>query len=662
MNKINRREFLKRGLAAGSVLALGNTSDLVTRVFGQKEAQKKIIILGFDGMDPHLVDVWMKQGKLPAFQKLKSMGDSRSLRTSDPPQSPVAWSNFITGMNPGGHGIFDFLHRDPETYFPISSAAASSEGQKTISLGNYVFPISGGKVEQIRQGKAYWQYLEDHGIPATLFKIPSNYPPVPTKQKTLSGMGTPDMLGSSGGIFNYYTNQTARINEDIGGGRIHEVYVIGNQVEAKLPGPENTFKKDKPETSIDFKVYIDPVNPVAKIAIQDQEFILKEGEWSGWKKVSYGLIPTQSVSGICMFYLQEVRPEFKLYVSPINIDPSDPALPISTPGSYAKELEKKFGFFYTQGLPADYAALSNDVLDEEEFLYQEDIVLQERREMYEYELSNFDSGLFFYYVSSTDQRQHMFWRLLDKSHPTYDEKLASKFGDTIERIYRTADEILDKAMQKADKDTIIMAMSDHGFTTFRREFNLNTWLKKSGYLHLINDSKEGRNEFFLNTDWSRTRAYALGLNSLYVNERGRESEGIVSKGEEKEILVREIAEKLEKYEDPETGERPILKASVAKDILQGSLVDTAPDIFIGYNRGYRASWATPLGNAPEGITQDNMDKWSGTHCIAPDITPGIFFTNRKIKAESPALYDLTATILDIFNIDIPDDMIGKPVF
>jgi predicted AlkP superfamily phosphohydrolase/phosphomutase len=433
-------------------------------------------------------------------------------------------------------------------------------------------------------------------------------------------------------------------------------------VDAKLPGPENTFKKGKPETSIDFKVYIDPVNPVAKISIQDQEFILKEGEWSGWKKISYGLIPTQSVSAICMFYLKEVRPGFKLYVSPINIDPSNPALPISTPSSYAKDLEKKFGFFYTQGLPADYAALSNDVLDEEEFLYQEDIVLQERREMYEYELSNFDSGLFFYYVSSTDQRQHMFWRLLDKSHPTYDEKQASKFGDTIEKIYRTADEILDKAMQKADKDTIIMAMSDHGFTTFRREVNLNTWLKKSGYLHLINDTREGENEFFLNTDWARTRAYAMGLNSLYINERGRESEGIVSKGEEKESLVREIAKKLEEFQDPETGERPILKASVAKDILQGPLVDTAPDIFIGYNRGYRASWATPLGNAPEGITKDNMDKWSGTHCIAPEITPGIFFTNRKIKAQSPALYDLTATILNTFNIDIPEDMLGKPVF
>lgn len=661
MSPFNRREFLKLGLTGGCLIAVGGNQDLITKVFGKAQTPKKVLILGLDGIDPRLLETWMNQGKLPAFQKLRGQGDFRPLRTSIPPQSPVAWSNFITGTNPGGHGIFDFIHRNPENYIPIFSATATEEAKRTISVGDTVLPISGGKVKLLRKGKAFWQHLEENNIPATIFKIPSNYPPASTKQRTISGMGTPDILGSYG-IFNYYTTDTAKINEDIGGGRIHEVYVIGNQVEAKLPGPINSFKKSRPESFINFKVFIDPVYPVAKIRIQDQEFILNEGEWSGWKKFRFSMIPTQSVSGICMFYLKQVRPEFKLYVSPMNIDPGDAALPISTPKNYAEELEKRFGPFFTKGLPADTSALDNDVLDDGEFLQQDDFVLKERVDMFEYELSRFESGLLFYYVSSTDQRQHMFWRLIDKEHPGYDPKLASKYGNAIENIYIEADKILDKALSKVDKDTILMVMSDHGFTPFRYCFNLNTWLKENGYLRLINEWKQGQDSFFLNTDWSKTQSYAIGLNGLYINQKGREAEGIVPQDKTKETLVREIAHKLESFKDPKTGEHPVLRAFVAKDVYSGPYASEAPDIILGYNRGYRVSWASPLGRIPKNIIEPNTEKWSGDHCMAPEVIPGILLANRKIVLRFPALYDLTATILEIFGIKKPKDMIGQSIF
>ena len=661
MNKINRREFIKIGLFGSSLLALGSSSDLVTKVFGKKESPHKVLILGLDGMDPHLLEVWMKEGKLPYFQRVASQGDFRPLRTSIPPQSPVAWSNFITGMNPGGHAIFDFIHRDPENYIPEFSASRTTEAKKTIKIGNLVLPLSGGEVKLQRKGKAFWQILEDYDIPATVFKIPSNYPPASTKQKTISGMGTPDILGSYG-IFNYYTTEYEELKEDIGGGRIHEVYVIGNKVEAKLPGPRNTFKKDRPESTIDFKISIDPLNPVAKISIQDHEFILKEGEWSSWKRIHFRMIPAQSVNGICMFYLKQVRPNFKLYVSPINIDPGRAALPISTPNEYSEELEEKFGPFFTKGLPADTKALDNDVLNDGEFLEQDDFILRERMEMFDYELARFSSGLLFYYVSSTDQRQHMFWRLVDKEHPSYDPILASKYGNTIENIYVEMDKLLAKAIEKADKDTVLVVMSDHGFSPYRRSLNLNTWLKENGYHSLINRWKQGQQDLFLNTDWSKTKAYAFGLNSLYINQRGREAEGIVNPGAEKEALVREIAHKLENFQDPKTGERPVLRAFVAKNVYQGSYIEEAPDIIVGYNHGYRTSWATPLGRIPKEILEDNTEKWSGDHCMAPQVIPGILLTNRKIKAKSPALYDLAPTILQIFGIEKPKEMIGKPIF
>jgi predicted AlkP superfamily phosphohydrolase/phosphomutase len=661
MNRINRRDFLKFALSSGALLSLGSGSELVTKTLGKRDTQKKVLILGLDGMDPHLLQVWTKQGKLPAFQKLLNQGDFRRLRTSTPPQSPVAWSNFVTGMNPGGHGIFDFVHRDPESYIPEFSGAETREPGKTIRIGNLVLPLSGGEVKLSRKGRAFWQILEDHDIPSTVFKMPGNYPPAPTKQRTISGMGTPDLLGFLN-YFNYYTTEFTEVKQDIGGGEIHEVYVAENRVDATLPGPVNTFKKDRPDSSIDFKVHIDPFNPVAKIVIQDNEFILKQGEWSGWKRIRFKMIPTQSVNGICMFYLKQIRPEFKLYVSPINIDPADPALPISTPPSYSKELEKRFGPFFTKGLPADTKAMDNDILDDGEFLEQDDFILEERLEMFEFELSRFDSGLLFYYVSSTDQRQHMFWRHIDKKNPTYDPDQAEKYGTTIENIYRETDKMLSQALQKTDKDTVLIVMSDHGFSPFRRSFNPNTWLYENGYHALINRWRQGREDLFMNTDWSKTKAYALGLNGLYINQKGREGEGIVNPGPEKEALVREIIQNLESFKDPQTGDQPVLKAYAAKDVYQGSQMDKAPDIIIGYNQGYRVSWSAPLGRIPKNVLEDNTEKWSGDHCMAPDVVPGILVTNQKIKGDSPALFDLTPTILQIFNIKKTEEMIGKSIF
>ena len=658
---IDRREFLKFGLGAASALALGGDGAPVIRGVGRKATARKVVVLGFDGMDPHLVKVWMDEGKLPAFRKLAAAGGFSPLKTSIPPQSPVAWSNFIAGTNPGGHGIFDFIHRDPATYIPTFSASATTGASKTVRIGDIVLPLSGGAVVNLRKGRAFWQTLEEHDVPATIFKIPSNYPPSATKQRTISGMGTPDIKGYYG-LFNYYTNEYREITQEAGGGgRVHEVYVIGNRVEAQLPGPTNSFRRESPETLVDFKVFLDPENPVAKIVIQDQEFILKEKEWSGWKKVSFGLIPTQSVSGICMFYLKEVRPKFKLYVSPINIDPANPALPITTPESYAKELAKRFGPFFTKGLPADTSALDNLILDEGEFLEQDDMVLRESVAMYEDELKRFESGLLFYYFSSTDQRQHMFWRLIDPQHPAYDAGLAAKYGNVIENIYVEMDRVLARTMERTGQDTTVIVMSDHGFNPFRRGFNLNTWLKESGYHKLVDDRRQTETSLFENTDWSRSGAYGIGLNGLYVNQRDREKQGIIAAGAEKDNLVRELARKLEEIVDPATGERALLKAYIAKDVYQGPYVDQAPDIVLGFNRGIRISWQSPLGSFPKELFENNTQKWSGDHMSAAEVIPGILLANKEITSEAPALFDLTATILATFGIEPTAGMIGKNV-
>lgn len=660
-NKISRRDFLKAGTAVALSLSLaGGIAAARKRKF---RSDRKVIVLGIDGLDYGLVNRFLKEGKLPSLRKiLETGGDLKPLGTSIPPQSPVAWSNFITGLDPGGHRIFDFIHRDPKTYLPIFSASSSQPSKHTIKIGNTVLPLSRGAVKNLRQGRAFWQLLEDYDIPATVFKIPSNYPPVPTRQRTISGMNTPDLKGSYG-IFNFYTNETKTlIQEAGGGGRVNEVYVVGNRVEAKLTGPVNTFKVNSPEAAVDFKVFIDPVEPAAKIVIQEHEFILREKEWSPWIRVRFPLMPTQSVTGICLFYLKEVRPKFKLYVSPVNIDPAAPALPIATPESYARELERRFGPFFTKGLPADTSALDNGILDEEEFLELDNKIFEESMTMLDYELSRFDNGLLFYYFSNADQRQHMFWRLIDKDHPGYDEDQAKKYGRIIEQTYTEMDQAIAKTMKKIDTDTTLIVMSDHGFSSFRRGFNLNTWLVETGYHKLRRPWKQEESSLFDNTDWSKTKAYGLGLNGLYINELGRERDGIVPAGQEKDNLMEEICRKLEAIIDPKTGERVVYRAYIAKEVFSGAVQDIGPDIIVGFNRGYRISWQSPLGGFPRNIIEDNKQKWSGDHMTAPDLIPGIVLVNRQIKKEPIKLYDLTATIFDLFGIKSPAEIIGKSIF
>ncbi|MCX7975013.1 MAG: alkaline phosphatase family protein [Candidatus Aminicenantes bacterium] len=654
---MKRRQFLELTFLTSLTLA-SNPPFIYGR--GKRETPLKVLILGLDGLDPNLVSRFIKKGSLPHFQRLISQGGFSVLGTSIPPQSPVAWANFITGMDPSGHGIFDFMHRDPSNYLPVFSGTLSEEPKKKISLGEWVLPLSRGQIKLLRQGKAFWQILEEHDIPSVISRMPSNYPPAQTKQRSLSGMGTPDIMGSYG-IFNYYTTESGEINPDIGGGRIHQVYVIGHQVEASLPGPVNPFRRDRPEATLDFKVYLDPVYPVAKIVIGHEEFILKEKEWSGWRRVEFPLIPGKSVRGICQFYLKEIRPHFKLYISPVHIDPANPVLPICTPADYSRELVAHLGLFHTKGLPADTSALDNNVLNEAEFLHQDNGFLEENLAMLDFELQRFHSGLLFFYLSSTDQRQHMFWRFLDENHPAYDSQLARQFGQEIENIYIQMDQLIARIEKYLDKKTVLIIMSDHGFNPFIRGFNLNTWLFETGYHKLRNPWVQDKGSLFEYTDWSRTKAYGLGLNGLYINLKGRESQGIVNPGSEYEHLVRELANRLEAIVDPLTGKKPIYKAYITREIYKGPYLNQAPDIILGFNWGYRISWSSPLGKFPSEVLEFNRQKWSGDHMGAAELIPGILIANRKIVHPAPSLTDVTATIFDLFGLQIPLEMKGRPV-
>jgi predicted AlkP superfamily phosphohydrolase/phosphomutase len=636
---------------------------ILTRTSGGSiHRTRKVIVLGIDGMDPRLLRQFMNEGKMPSFSALAEQGSFLPLGTSIPPQSPVAWSNLITGLDPGGHGIFDFIHRDPATMTPYFSTSEVKPPEHNLRLGDWVIPLSSGHVNLLRKGKAFWQYLGEHGIPLTVFRIPSNFPPVPTKGRTFAGMGTPDLMGSYG-TFAFYTDDPVFTSGPVNGGVIYPVKVEGDRVSTALQGPVNTFQKKNPQLTVSFTVDRDPIEPVARVLLQDQEFILREGEWSPWVRVKFTFIPLlESVTGICRFYLKQVRPQFELYVTAINIDPSQPALPISTPASYARELWRDVGHFYTQGIAEDTKALTGGLLNDREYLEQAHSVFDDQRKLFRHELNRFRAGFFFFYFSSLDQNAHMFWRAIDKNHSPSDPVIAAEYGKVLEGYYEEMDQLLGEVLKRVDENTTLLVLSDHGFAPYDRSFNLNTWLRENGYLVLQKGAPRQGGDIFRDADWSRTRAYGLGLNALYLNLRGRERDGIVKPGAEADALLAEISARLLAVRDPLVQLPVVTRVDRASEVYSGPATSRRPDLIVGYNRGYRVGWESVLGGVATTTLMDNTEHWNGDHCMDFTQVPGVVLSNRKIQAGAPALTDIAPTILAEFGIQKATEMRGRSIF
>ena len=612
---------------------------------------RRVIVLGFDGMDYELTRRFMAEGKLPNLQRLAESGGFSPLTTSIPPQSPVAWSEFITGMDAGGHGIYDFMHRDTITMVPYLSTSRSSDPSRTIKLGRWQLPLSGGTVELLRHGTPFWEVLEQNGIPTTVMRMPANFPPSGTASRELSGMGTPDLLGTYG-TFSFFTTVPERITEDVSGGVVYRAELVDNVLDATLVGPPNPFLVAGNSVRAEFKVYADPTRPVAKIVIDDQEIILQEGEWSEWVTVDFTLLPyVQSLRGIVRFYLMQVHPEFELYVTPINIDPLNPAMPISTPSGFAAELARGTGRFYSQGMPEETSALSSGVFDNEDFLRQAALVAEENRRQYRHVLEHFDDGFLFYYFGNLDLVSHMMWRTMDSTHPAHDPVADAPYRNVIEELYVAADEIVGETLQSMADDATLIVMSDHGFTSWTRAFNLNSWLRANGYIAFKNRSDQVGTGFFENVDWSRTQAYAIGFNSVYINLRGRERVGSVPR-QQRRIVLDEIARNLVRFVDPKTGKRAITKVYRRDEVYQDrGHLDIGPDLIVGFARGVRGSDESALGTITREIITDNTGKWSGDHLMDHEAVPGVLFTNRPLQRAASSLKELGAAVLAEFGIE-----------
>jgi predicted AlkP superfamily phosphohydrolase/phosphomutase len=618
---------------------------------GAQTAAKRVIVLGFDGMDYRVTRDLMSQGRMPHFSRVAASGSFSSLETSVPPQSPVAWSSFITGLDPGSHGIFDFVHRDPKTMTPYLSTTETEGAQKTLAIGDWQFPLSGGNVKLLRAGQPFWDVLEKHGVRTTILRMPANFPPSGTATRELSGMGTPDVLGTYG-TFSFFSSASAPLaDKAVAGGRVYPVKVVDNVVRGELVGPQNPFRATASKVAVPFTVYIDVSAGAVKIGVDGQERVVNVGEWSDWVPISFKLMPFQNISAICRFYVKQIHPTFELYVSPINLDPRDPAMPISTPGRYASELARATGLFYTQGMPEDTKGLNENILTRAEFLKQAAFAGDEVRQQYRHVLGDFSDGLLFYYFGNLDQVSHMMWRPRDPAHPAYDAIADAPYGAVVDDLYVAFDQIVGETLDRMGSETTLIVLSDHGFTSWRRSFHLNNWLRDNGYLTPIDRIRQDDQGPFGNVDWSRTRAYGLGLNGLYINLRGRERWGIVAP-EERGLLVDEIARGLLRLIDPKTGRAAVTKAYRRERIYKdASHFEIAPDLIVGYAEGTRCSNESALGGLSADIIVDNTEQWSGDHCMDHDVVPGILLSNKRLRRPAASLDKVAGAILAEFGID-----------
>ena len=638
--------FLKRFFRLILIVLLFVAAAILFSIMIQHKSKQKVVILGIDAMDPRITEELIQKGNMPNLAFLKSKGSFSPLKTTIPAESVVAWTSFATGVSPANHGIFGFVMRDAQNYAPY------------LSLNEIVPTAQGPQVNIRRKAKPFWEILSEQHIPSFIYFCPNTFPPDKIEGRMISGMGVPDISGTMGKS-SFYTENPLSVEDKTSRGRvIHVERQENNRIITQIYGPKVSCGTQVAESQIPLTIILLPDKKEVQFEFQGKRFSLKEGIWSPWQKLHFTLGAFNNTYGIVKFYLKSIVPVFELCVSPINFDPESPSFPISYPADYSKKLAKRLGSYYTQGMPHDTWALTEDRFSESVFLEHVDGILQEKENILKYELKEYKNGLFFFYFDTLDVIQHMFWRYIDPKHPLYEDSAVYK--NTIFNYYKKIDRIIGEVLKLLDKDTTLIILSDHGFNSYRQSIHLNRWLLENGFLSLKPGVSEG-GEFMEDVDWANTKAYALGFGSIYLNKKNREAQGIVSDADEAEVLD-SIVKGLKKWRFLEGEDLVVRNVYPKEEVFQGRFSQDAPDLLVGFNSGFRASWQTALGAVPLELSENNKKKWSGEHLIDPELVPGVLFINKKVSLSDPSIVDIASTILHLFDIPNPKEMKNTALF
>lgn len=615
---------------------------------------RRVVVLGLDGFSPEIAGTLMAEGSLPHCASLREKGFFAPLTTSNPPISPVAWTSFQTGVNPGKHNIFDFLSRNPRTYQPFLSFSEIHPSRRTITIGPYRLPLGRAGISLRRKSKTLWSILGEHGITSTVLRVPVTFPPEKFPGHLLSAMGVPDLKGTQGTFTHYSTRNLS--TEDRRTGLHIKVTRDKNRIISYVPGPEHPYRKDARELRLPFSLDLLPLERRARLFIGGRSYVLQQGVYSEWIRFSFHILPGVSVSGIGRFLLRHQEPEFDMYLTPINIDPERPAMPVSHPFIYSIYLSRLLGPYATLGEAEDTWALNEQVIDEQDFLTQCYLIYSEREKMLFEALKKTKKGLVVCVFDTPDRIQHMCWRMPESDGVA--RHTPPEFPDEIETLYRKMDELIGKVCARLEEGDVLFVLSDHGIKPFHRCLNLNTWLCRNGYLALREGGGE-HSDFFSRVDWSRTKAYGLGLAGLYLNQKGREAQGTVEPGPEAEVLKAELKARLSGLKDEKTGKYAVLSVYDPNDIYTGPYCGNGPDLVIGCNEGYRISWESVTGGQSAQVFEDNLRHWKADHCMDTRLVPGVLFCNRPVDSTSPEIIDIAPTIMHLFGLEPARHMDGK---
>ena len=620
-------------------------------------AKGRVVILGFDGADPHLARQMMDAGQLPNLKKLQDQGSFQPLGSSNPPQSPTAWSSFNTCTTPLNHGIYDFLRRTPRNYIP-GVGFGSTQRAELAADGTVAKPP---QYVNNRKGENFWKIASDQGVRVKALLVPFAYPADDLSEECLQlcGLDVPDIRGTQSTYFAFSDAFTAE--EPVAGGLRMPLQFSDNVATVQVPGIGIPGTRPLEYARVPLTVKVDRGAQSVTVEIQRQTRTLKQGEWTDWMEWTFDLSAAYAVKAVSRFHVTEANSKVRLYMTCLNIHPAEPMMPISEPQAYSGALAERYGPYKTVGWEYDTKALQQGDMTEEMFLedVERTMAWQEQLTLDELDAGNFD--LFLSAWTATDRVSHMFWAYRDPKHPLYTEALAEKYGDVIEKTYIKMDEIIGKVMDRLGPEDLLMIMSDHGFHSFRTEFSVNTWLVRNGYLAIKGKSDPATaftdDRFLQGFDWPNSRAYALGLGMVFLNLQGREGQGTVPP-EDAPALIEELRDKLMQVTDPDTGD-PVFRNIYTFINPVGRATEDTPDIQLGYAEGYQTSKASAAGAAPEALFSPNTDKWSGEHASSDvEFTQGILFSNQPL-ADKPTLLDLGVTAFEHLGLMPPEHFEGK---
>jgi len=646
--------------------------------YGHHPVARRVIVLGFDGVDPDLVSEFLND--LPNVSAIAESGTLTECRTTNPPESPVAWATFATGMNPGRHGIFDFVRRDPDSVDPYRPLNGMVDGRPP-DFGPFGFPLRPPSARNLRGGEGFWMPIARAGYRVSILRMPLTFPPDAARGgEILCGLGVPDLRGTQGSYTLFRAGPNAVDAETVFGGLHKKIYLRQNSADSVLEGPPDPRQPGSGKrlsTPLRFTF----AGNQATVSVDDAPAVALDTErFSEWIRVEFRAGPFVRLVGMTRFLLLETGDEASVYASPIQIAPGSAPLPISAPRGFAKRMAERLGPMKTAGWPEDTFAANERVLnDVQAFADIEDTYRAHERLLLD-RLDHANASLCAMVFTAPDRASHLFFRYRDTRHPAHDPRQIAAFqretgvADPIRESYRWMDQTLGAVRERLRTNDVLIVVSDHGFHTWRQGVNLNTWLLREGYLFLKDAGAQQRErtleQFFRrrsetsHIDWEKTRAYAMGLGQIYLNLKGREARGIVDPTD-RDALLDELTKKLAALRTPDStggaGTLVFTKIHRGERIWSGSRMDEAPDLQCAFANGFRVSWQTALLGVPPEVFETNTHPWSGDHCSNDaDQTAGFFLSNKKLSADAnPGLEDLAATICKLFDVDPPTGSEGR---